>query len=297
MVKIEQIPALGTYWWFELMDADPAAEAALTELLTARLNEFDATYSRFTEESLVYRLNTEGFLLLKEVPNPEELLELLSIGLKLYEDTEGVFNFLTAGIQVEAGYGQSDSVRTRNTDDIPNPLTDLEISDTEIRVHNGAVDMGGFAKGWLIDDITAMLQEEVAIQHVLINGGGDMFATSEPDGSPIDIMVEHPSVPDTFIAKIPLLNQGFAASSTLKRAWEKDGEETQHILKTHDESVASHVIAEDAMTADIFATLSCIIDPEDAADLLEAEELDFLLMSGDQAAMSPNFEEFILKDD
>jgi thiamine biosynthesis lipoprotein len=294
MVKIEQLPALGTYWWFELFDADAADQEELTNILGARLQAFDALYSRFNPESLVYRLNTEGFLPLSDVPVLEEFLELLAIGAELYEDTEGVFNFLTAGLQVAAGYGALESVRQTNTDTVPNPLTDLIITDSDITLNHGAIDLGGFAKGWLIDDLAVSLSEELGYEHFLINGGGDMFATSDTAGEPIEITIEHPNVPDTYIARLPLLNQGFASSSTIKRAWEQNGEPRQHILKTHEATVASHIVAADAMTADLFATLACVIEPADAPALLEAEGLEYLLMVHDQVVMTNLFESHLL---
>lgn len=295
MVKIEQFPALGTYWWVELFNADNARQDELTELITSRLTSFDATYSRFNPESLVYRLNTEGFMALDQVPDPDEFLELLAIGTDLHVDTEGVFNFLTAAAQVAAGYGGADSVRPAAGDTLPNPEIDLLITDNEIKLERGAVDLGGFAKGWLIDDLATSLREELGLEHFLINGGGDMFATSTDTGEPIEIVVEHPLVADTFIAKIPLLNQGFAASSTSKRTWEKDGTLQQHILQTHNATAAAHVIAADAMTADIFATLSCAVNPDDAPSLLESAGLNYLLMIEEQIAMTPQFEQFLLK--
>jgi thiamine biosynthesis lipoprotein len=200
-----------------------------------------------------------------ELDNPDETtLEILRLGQQLYQDTNGIFNFLVGGHLVARGYDADYSFapKTEPTD-FPNPLTDLIITDFEITLKNGHIDLGGYGKGYLIDLLSQYLRT-LGLTYFLINGGGDMYATSDR-GKPITIYLEHPTEPGIYIAETNLKDQGFAASSTHKRRWKVSGTEYSHIVDTstgHTKGAASqnpdefgiYVKAPSAVLADAWAT-------------------------------------------
>lgn len=294
MVKIDQLEGLGTHWWFEFFDASEADSARLKMYLEQTLKTFNDTYSRFKSGSLIHTLNTTGELPLNTVANTDELIELLQFGQKLHSDTNGVFNFLTGGTQIMQGYGASDSIRSLNDESTPNPTTDLEITGTFIRLHHGAVDLGGYGKGWLIDHLAKNIKATFDINHLLINGGGDMYASSDLDGSSIEIVVEHPFKPGLFIAKIPLLHQGFAASSTYKRRWIKEQKTYNHIISAQTADIAAHIVADTAAAADVFGTYACATDVTTAQETLDTAGYDYLILNNESAHYSQGFKAFLL---
>lgn len=291
MIQIKEIAALGTHWWFDLFDTPASKEQEVTDRIIERLRAFERRYSRFLNTSLIGILNRTGTL-----ENPtDELISLLKFGQKLYTDTNGAFNFLSAHTQVTRGYGSPETVRRAAHNSAPaDPTADLAIGERQITLSRGAVDLGGFGKGWIIDDIARILRTSLKTRHFLINGGGDIYATTLPDGSPIDILIEHPTEKNRFIAKVPLRNRGFAGSGTHKRRWQNSGAQHHHIIAQHTADTAAHIVAETAVTADVFATLACAVAPQDAPKMLKENNLEYLLMRKNNVACSEQFRRHLL---
>ena len=291
MIQIKEIAALGTLWWFDLFDTPITKEKEITEHVIDHLHTFEQRYSRFLDTSLIGILNRTGTL---ENPS-DELTSLLRFGQKLYKDTNGIFNFLSAHTQVARGYGSPETVRANDSTTPANPTVDLVINKKYITLHRGAVDLGGFGKGWLIDDLSHVLRTVIGVRHFLINGGGDIYASTLPDGSPVDIFVEHPIKQKCVVAKVPLTNQGFAGSGTHKRRWDNAGTPRHHIIAEHTADITAHIIADTALTADVFATLACAVTPLAAPKLLQHTNLEYLLIHQDNSVTcSKHFKQHLL---
>lgn len=263
--------AIGTHWWIEIFDdisnAELEANLGRLELICSN---FNLAYSRFRPDSQISILNRE-----RELRNPdEECRVLLNYGKQLYLRSQSTFNLLVGHILEARGYDASYSFTLNQTikQTVCNPLTDLEITEEEIILHCGNVDLGGYGKGWLIDKLKNDLLVH-NIKHFLINGGGDMYATSDVSGDAITIYLEHPTETNQYIMETTLLNQGFAASSPFKRQW-KHGDTTYNHLVDKGEvpSVAAFVKAPTATEADAF-TKPCLL-------LTEAELVDITAREG-----------------
>jgi thiamine biosynthesis lipoprotein len=245
--------ALGTKWWIELFET--IAEERLTIVkddCEAFATDFEANYSRFKSDSLITRLNTQRTL----SKPPTELIEMLRYGKELYLQTDTKFNILTGHIQEAKGYDADYSFVDSDTIPLPgNPITDLNVTADEISLSGiSKVDLGGFGKGYLIDQLAQRLQTKHKVQFFLINGGGDIFATSNK-GQPIPIRVEHPTNPKRF-GSTTLLNEAFAASSRYKRKWHTSSGEHNHIIGNS--KTGSFVKAARAVEADAQATIQLL---------------------------------------
>lgn len=269
--------ALGTTWWLELFtDITPAAHAAVCDDLLAYINRFEANYSRFKNDSWIGTLNQTREIL---NPNPE-LLQILRFGQQLYRQTNGVFNMLLGTHLENRGYDKEYSFRpTPEPTYTPNPLTDLQLDPERITLNQGAVDLGGFGKGYLIDLLAQRLCEHHRYPAFLINGGGDMYATENPN-EPITIYLEHPLKPGYFLGNTTLQHEAFAASSPHRRTWTHQNTSYNHLV---DVSTQSHhsVIRPDATfikhtsatTADALATTLLLTDAAKRLTLIDDQEL------------------------
>ncbi len=271
------ISALGTTWLVELFDEVSEEAADETHGLVGRfLSDFEAQYSRFKPDSTISRLNSTKVL---ENPDPVTI-DLLTLGQQLYRDTNGIFNMLVGEHLVARGYDTDYSfVPKAEPGEIPSPLTSLVITRERITLTAGLIDLGGYGKGYLIDRLAELLCAR-GFTHFLINGGGDMYATSD-HGQHITIYLEHPTVPGTYIAETTLLNQGFAASSTHKRRWKVSGTEYSHIVDTSATKTASadtfgiYVKAPSAVIADTWSTTLLITPPEHHTETLTRVGVSF----------------------
>lgn len=263
--------AIGTHFWIEIFDEVTYTELEATksrlEFLSSKFNE---EYSRFRADSRISILNRE-----RKLKNPSaECRELLAYGKQLYLRGQGTFNILTGHILEARGYNADYSFKATDGAEAPptcNPLTDLTISESEITLTCGNIDLGGYGKGWLIDKLANNLNAH-GVEHFLVNGGGDMYATSDAEGEGISIYLEHPTEVGKYLVETKLLNQGFAASSPFKRRW-KSGDKTYHhvVAITDVPEIATFVKATTATDADAFATVAMLV-PEAALPALSQTE-------------------------
>ncbi len=267
---LDQHAALGTAWWVEANLTSTHDREQIHDALIAHLNRFEMRYSRFRTDSLIGRLNQERVL---AVPD-EELQSLLSFGQSLFSRTYGTFNFLLGDVLTARGYGQilsnNHHVDTRS-DQFPNPTTDLVISPEKIILKNGSVDLGGFGKGYVIDELAALLRG-YDVTDFLINGGGDLYGTHD-HGEPLTIYLEHPTAAHTYLGSITLHNQGFAASSPYKRVWKQGEVEHTHIVGATE--CATFMVAQTAALADGFATAALLLPEADLLTCAHATNLAF----------------------
>ncbi len=275
MTPLPTINALGTTWWIEIFaELDGENTQIVFNDLRVLIAEFEDNYSRFKPESKLSELNTTH-----KFPNPsKEFLDIIATGLKLYRDTNGVFNPLLGEHLNATGYDTLYSFTPKDNPLItPDPTSVLHTHEDKILLSHGHLDIGGYGKGYLIDLIAKRLNEAHNLPYFLINGGGDMYATSEY-GKPITIYLEHPKDAETIVASTTLFNEGFAASSTIKRRWHKDGQTYSHIIdpSSGGSSNADHgvfVKAPSAALADGWATTLILSRPEDHLDKMTEEKV------------------------
>jgi thiamine biosynthesis lipoprotein len=157
------------------------------------------------------------------------------------------------------------------------PHEALFITTDRITLKHGLVDVGGFGKGYALDAVVHLLKEKHHLVYFLVNGGGDMYGTSNHK-EPIEIYLEHPTVAATYLSTTTLLNQGFAASSPHKRTWQHAGITYSHIIDTTSGVIVSRpdatfIKATTACTADIFATVALIVTLKTMQELSVREQL------------------------
>lgn len=244
--------ALGTCWWIEIFGTtEPQKLEYATCLILDCCNSFNNAYSRFRVDSYISTLNRDRIL-----KNPtSDLTTLIQKGQELYTATHGACNMLVGHILDARGYNPDYSFiphETHTAEKPGDPLSDIDITPACITLKNGNIDLGGYGKGYLIDHLARVLITH-DIPYFLINGGGDMYGTSD-EGEPITIFLEHPEDPSCAIAETKLFNGGFAASSMYKRQWTYRDTTYHHIVGVENPSItAGFVKAETAVEADAHA--------------------------------------------
>ena len=275
--------ALGTRFFIEIHNELTLEQTkVITGDIKHLLYQFEKRYSRFLFDSLVSTLNRE-----RTIVNPDqEFSTLLEYGRRLFTRTEGLFNMLIGSTLEDRGYDSAYSFVPDVTKEsvYPNPLTDIAISPTAITLHAGNLDFGGFGKGYVIDLLATHLKSTHDLKYFLINGGGDVYATSYHD-KPFVIYLEHPLEADTYLGTTEILNQGFAASSPHKRRWVYKGTTYTHIVDTKQHTIkqalydASFIIAHTCVEADAFATIALMVTTNELTQLAIENELAFATFS------------------
>ncbi|MGH7447209.1 MAG: FAD:protein FMN transferase, partial [Longimicrobiales bacterium] len=134
------------------------------------------------------------------------------------------------------------------------------------------LDLGGIAKGFILQDALAVLRSH-GTARALLEAGGDIVAGDAPPGR-TGWRIETPRADSTVAARAAaLVNAAVATSGPTAQFVMIDGIRYSHVVDprtgiglTHD--VHATVIARDAALADALATALTVIGPESAAGLL-----------------------------
>lgn len=267
---------LGTRWYFELFS--PTVPPSFQAELQKRISQFDDDYSRFKPTSYIGVLNSTRVL---QHP-PRELLDMFAFAHKMYDATDGVFNISVGAALQNLGYGGASKDRHVAADFWERTSYD----EAAIRIPDDtSVDLGGFGKGWLLDQLAVFL-EQSGFPHYVINGGGDIVINAE---MPLEFALEHPYESGKMIGTTKIKHGGLGVSSSVKRQWIKDGQRYHHIidpatsLPSSSDAVSTYVKAETALISDALATV-LLLRPELEQRLKEKFKVEAIVLSQKQFA-------------
>ncbi len=256
--------------------ADKAAEAAF-----ARISQLNGILSDYDSESELRRLcDTAGEG--APVPVSEELWQVLSHAQALSERSGGAFD-MTVGHVVRLWR------RARRREVLPPPerlqaargLVGYRL----LRLHEDRraaellkpgmrLDLGGIAKGYVVDEALAVLRKH-GITRALVDAGGDIGLGDPPPDKPgwlIGVASLEPDSPPS--RYLWLSNVAIATSGDTWQYVEIDGTRYSHLVDPRtgigltDHSTVT-VIAANGMTADGLASAVSVLGPEKGLELIE----------------------------
>lgn len=280
--------ATGTQWKIE---TDDPLDSQLQQRILDRIEQFDATYSRFRPDSLVSCVAA--------APNggcfnfPDDSIALFDLYARLHKATGGAVDPLVGRDLERLGYNSTYSLT---------PLSDiaemhdrgratwskdiLRDSTSLVTQRPQTIDVGAAGKGYLVDILSEILRENGLTQFI-VDGSGDLRHLGEWG---IEIGLEHPFDPQMVIGVVNLQNRALCASAVNRRAW---GNNLHHVLDARTgipvrDVVATWVVADDAATADGLATALFFTSPE---HLAESFQFSYVRMFADgRAEISQNFD-------
>ncbi|MCM3569668.1 FAD:protein FMN transferase [Neobacillus mesonae] len=220
----------------------------------------EETCSRFRPDSELSRLNTQVG---KEVAVSSELLLILHDAARFYKETDGIFNPGILAVLEQNGYRKSiEFIRDCEVkeslslpfgaiQDQPFTLNEKQCSVTLYTT----IDLGGIAKGWVIDRAASMLAK---LGYGFINVGGDIciFGTLP---RPLNIGIENPFDNTKIISSIQIEDGALATSTSMKRKWRVNGQWNHHLIDTrtgkpsNSSIVSATLTAPTALEADVWA--------------------------------------------
>ncbi len=275
--------AIGTSWQIDIYQ--PLSGAEKSEILFKiknRIEIFDKTYSRFREDSLVMKMSKESgtFLL------PEDAEPMLSLYYDLYLKTDGLFTPLVGDILSDAGYDAKYSLKQKKELEKP-PAWDEAINYQHPSINIKVpviLDFGAGGKGYLID-LVAKVLEENNISEYCIDAGGDIFHKGK---TPIRVGLENPENTKEVVGVYTLQNGSICGSAGNRRAW---GSFTHIInpqtLSSPKEILAVWVSSKTALLADALATCLFFVP---ARILTDAYKFEYMIVRSDHSMeKSPNF--------
>ena len=281
-VAHRQLPVMGTLADLTVVHRDERyAQAAISAAL-ARLTQVDRLMTRFQAGSDIGRAN--GGAAREAVHVTRETGTVLAAALAWAERTDGTFDPALGRVirlwDVENRTeppAQSAVVRLagrhlyRTLDvDRWQGLPAVRYGSDDV-----AVDLGGIAKGYGVDQAVATLREW-GIEQALVNVGGDLAALGRAEGDrPWRVGVRSPERADVLLATLDLEDAAIATSGDYLQYFEYHGRRYHHLLDPATAAprvTAMHSVtvqAGDCMTADAAATACFGGDPAASRRWLE----------------------------
>ena len=250
--------AIGTRWAIE---TDEPLEPGLQAWLDHRIDDFDATYSRFRPDSVLSRYAAVGGV----CELPAEAAPLLEFYRQLYEVTDGAVSPLVGRALEHLGYDPAYTLRRRpGSATVPDWDHVLTVEGSVLHATEPVlIDVGAAGKGYLVD-LVAQELTEAGLSDFLVDGGGDIYRRGTDDHA---IGLEDPADPTRVIGVAHLRRGALCGSSTNRRSW-ADG--LHHIInpataEPTTDVIASWVVADRAMVADGLSTALFLTQPADLA--------------------------------
>ena len=229
----DAIDLMGTRVSVELWADDEVRGRSLVAEVMREYHRVDDAMSTYKPDSEISRVNARA----AEAPMAisAELFGLVERSLELSAASGGAFDITYDSV----GYLYDFRAHQRPTD-------------TQIAEHLGAVDyrhvvldraersiffktagvrinLGGIAKGYVVERAAAMLRER-GVQHALLNAGGDTRVIGDRRGQPWIVGIRHPRVADEVVTRLPLVDEAISTSGDYERYFEENGHRYHHII-------------------------------------------------------------------
>lgn len=275
-----QFEAIGTAW--QLDTAAPLAPE-VAAAVTARIDDFDAVWSRFRADSVVSRIATDGGSWVLDADS-RALLDLYD---ELHDVTEGAVTPLVGRTLADLGYDAAYTLRAVAQPAAVPAWESFDWAYPVLVAHEPLLlDVGAAGKGHLVDLLADVLAQH-GVHSFTIDASGDLLH-QQPE--PLRVALEHPGDVTRAIGVAELTTgRALCASATNRRAW---GDGLHHVLdgrtgRPARDIVATWVVADTCLLADGLATAHFLTDP---GRLVSRFEHEFVRMHVDgRVEWSPDF--------
>ena len=238
-----------------------AAEGAVDEVTAgfkkaeAFVHASEERFTRFTDTSELAQLNHSAGSWFSASP---EMFELISLAMRMYRTTRGLFDPAILEALEKAGYDRTiEEVRSQaavavHGYSVPqtmepnlNPTLDraglYHFGDLRMEPagygkggriwlpHGLRIDLGGIGKGWIAEHAARVLAPYVS--SCAVDAGGDLFMVGLPMGEKAwRVALEDPCDPGKTLAILKAGPGAVATSTVTKRRWNQDGQTRHHLI-------------------------------------------------------------------
>lgn len=287
------------------------ADDTLMEDIWAACKRYENMLSKTVEGSDVSRINNAHG---QTVTVDAETWNVLSEAKKLNRLTGGAFAITIAPLTAQWDFtGGTNRMPTDEERIAALPLVDDEQltlgENNTVTLPDGMqIDLGGIAKGYIADQVAALVRGRCS--GAMLNFGGNVYAVgTKPDGSAYRVGVQDPDDPNNSnpigvfpvidrsavtsgpIGVVSVIDRSVVTSGIYERGFTIDGVRYHHILSPwtglpSDSDLASAtIIAESSMDADALATACIVLGSEKALQLTQENGYPALMILRDGTVM------------
>lgn len=270
--------AMGTPCSVQFSTADQRAAQEYEREAVRWVQNFEARYTRFRDDSLIGQINLNAG---EWVTVDEEMDRML--------DMCGTVHFMTQGIvDVTAGplarlwdyHTPHPQLPSQSEVDAAKGLVgwhriEREPGRVRLPARGMSLDFGGWGKEFAVDTVATMAAE-FGVEGVLVDFGHDIRSLGQPPGRPAwHVGLEDPVKPGEIWGSVAGLNCAIASSGDYQRGFTVDGQRYGHIIDPRDGRPATHglrqvtVVAPTCLQAGMLATSAFVLGPNAGLDLIQ----------------------------
>lgn len=266
------------------------AEQALSAAFQT-LDDLEEVLSLYRPQSQICRLNRNGVL---DRPHPD-LVQVLCRAIRWSRLTDGAFDPTVQPLwKLYARGGVPDSDRLETARRFVD-WRKVQVDDRCLRLGAGQeVTLNGIAQGFAADRVRGVLEAH-GIRYALANTGEYGAIGHKPEGEAWRIGIQHPRVPDAYVALADLDGRFLATSGDYETKFNRDFS-SNHIFdpatgRSPTALSSVTVIARTGLEADVLSTAIFVLGPDKGLALAASQsgiEALLVLKNGDIVS-TPNF--------
>ena len=274
----EAIDLMGTRVSVELWADDEVRGRELVGDVMREYRRVDDAMSTYKPESEISQVNAHA----AEAPMAisEELFGLVQRSLELSVASRGAFDITYDSV----GYLYDFRARQRPTAqqieehlgavDYRHVVLDRERRTIFFKAAGVRINLGGIAKGYVVERAAAMLRAR-GVTHALLNAGGDTRVIGDRRGQPWIVGIRHPRVADQVVTRLPLVDEAISTSGDYERYFEENGRRYHHIInpatgRPTEGILTVTVIGPDGTLTDGLDTAIFVLGVEEGLRLIES---------------------------
>jgi len=224
---------MGTAIHVELWSDDAALAQRAMDAVMAEMHRIDRLMSPYKSESELSLVNRDAGA--RAVAIGAEMYGLIERSLFFSRLSDGAFDITYAGVghlyDYRAGVAPDAAAlaQARATVGWQHLILDAGARSVHFGKPGMRIDLGGFAKGHVVDTSIAILRR-LGIQHAVVAAGGDSHVMGERRGRPWSIAIRDPRDAKRVVAVLPLRDTSISTSGDYERYFERDGVRHHHLI-------------------------------------------------------------------
>jgi thiamine biosynthesis lipoprotein len=261
---------MGTAIRVELWGNDRAVAEAAIDAVMAEMHRIDHLMSPYKESSELSRINREAAQ--RPVEVCPELFDLLAQSLQFSRLSGGAFDVTYASAGHLYDYrkrirpSEAELAAARAAIGYRNLKLDVARRTVRFAQPGMRIDLGGFAKGYAVDNGAAILAAR-GVRHAVVAAGGDSRMLGDRCGRPWTVGVRDPRREGEVVALLPLEDVAVSTSGDYERYFDVDGERFHHLIdpRTGKSPCAVHsvtVIAPNGLTSEALSKTVFVLGAE-----------------------------------
>ncbi len=293
---------MGTTWSVTLRPGSAGVDGALLkQQLQLRLDRINRLMSTYDPDSEVSRFNSQASS--EWFAISEETAAVIALSLDISRLTDGAFD-ISVGPLVELwGFGATQrAAQAPDANQVSEVLALVGYKNLQLRmappairkqVQNLRIDLSAVAKGYAVDDLAEILEQQGFSDYLLEIGGELRIAGQRNDATPWRIAIEKPLEGVREVAAIfPVTNIGMATSGNYRNFYVENGQRYSHTIDPHSGRPARHKLAsvtvldKTCARADALATALMVLGEEKGRRFCEENQVAAYFIMYDKESMA-----------